>query len=51
MLATFLQEAVEETAEQMPEEKTLSFIELILDGGIAGTTVIAILFVLLVVAL
>ena len=39
MLATFLQEAVEETAEQMPEEKTLSFIELILDGGIAGTTV------------
>ncbi|WP_304157144.1 MotA/TolQ/ExbB proton channel family protein [Mesonia mobilis] len=51
MLATFLQEVVEETAEQMPEEKTLSFIELILDGGIAGTTVIAILFVLLVVAL
>ena len=51
MLATFLQQAAEETAEQMPEEKTLSFIELILDGGIAGTTVIAILFVLLVVAL
>ncbi|GGZ56956.1 MotA/TolQ/ExbB proton channel family protein [Mesonia mobilis] len=51
MLATFLQEAVEETAEQMPEEKTLSFIELILDGGIAGTVVIAILFVLLIVAL
>lgn len=51
MLATFLQEAVEETAEQMPEEKTLSFIELILDGGIAGTVVIAILFVLLMVAL
>lgn len=51
MLATFLQEAVEETAEQMPEEKTLSFIELILDGGIAGTVVIAILFVLLIMAL
>ncbi len=51
MLATFLQEAAEETAEQMPEEKTLSFIELILDGGIAGTVVIAILFILLVVAL
>jgi len=51
MLATFLQEVVEETAEQMPEEKTLSFIELILDGGIAGTVVIAILFVLLIVAL
>lgn len=51
MLATFLQEAAEETAEQLPEEKTLSFIELILDGGIAGTVVIAILFVLLVVAL
>ncbi|MAN28932.1 MULTISPECIES: MotA/TolQ/ExbB proton channel family protein [Mesonia] len=51
MLATFLQQAAEETAEQMPEEKTLSFIELILDGGIAGTVVIAILFILLVVAL
>ena len=51
MLATFLQEAAQETAEQLPEEKTLSFIELIFDGGMAGTIVIAILFVLLVVAL
>ncbi|MBW2962718.1 MotA/TolQ/ExbB proton channel family protein [Mesonia aestuariivivens] len=51
MLATFLQEVVEETAEQMPEEKTLSFIELILGGGVAGTLVIGILFILLVVAL
>lgn len=40
----------EQVAEQLQEEKTLSFLELILNGGIAGTIVIAILFVLLIVA-
>ncbi|MBB4119456.1 MAG: MotA/TolQ/ExbB proton channel family protein [Mesonia hippocampi] len=40
----------EQAAEQLQEEKTLSFLELILNGGIAGTIVIAILFVLLIVA-
>ncbi|MDR6301934.1 MotA/TolQ/ExbB proton channel family protein [Mesonia maritima] len=54
MLAIFMQEAAnqaQDAAEQVPEEKTLSFFELIFSGGIGGTIIIAILFVLLVVAM
>jgi len=51
MLATFLQEAAEQTAEQLPEEKTLSFIDLIISGGIGGAIIILILFILLIVAI
>jgi biopolymer transport protein ExbB len=50
MLATFLQEAAEQTAEQLPEEKTLSFLDLIINGGIGGAIIILILFILLIVA-
>ncbi|WP_121667679.1 MotA/TolQ/ExbB proton channel family protein [Mesonia aquimarina] len=54
MLTIFLQETANEmkdAAEQVPEEKTLSLFELITSGGVGGTIIIAILFVLLVVAM
>lgn len=52
MLSIFFQEGVElaEEMEEISEEKTLSFMELLFSGGIAGNTIIAILFVLLIVA-
>lgn len=53
MLALLLQQTAEaaEQTEPVAEEKTLSFMELIFSGGIAGTVIIMILFVLLVVAM
>ncbi|TDQ24112.1 MotA/TolQ/ExbB proton channel family protein [Tenacibaculum caenipelagi] len=41
----------QELVEEMPEEKTLSIYNLIMDGGVGGQVIIAILFVLLAVAL
>ena len=41
----------QELVEEMPEEKTLSIYKLIMDGGVGGQVIIAILFVLLAVAL
>ncbi len=40
-----------ETGEVIPEEKTLSVIDLIFDGGTASVVIIAVLFVMLFVAL
>lgn len=37
--------------EAVPEEKTLSFMELMFSGGLAGNTIIAILFILLILSL
>lgn len=42
---------VAETAEEIPQEKTLSIYKLIMDGGLGGQIIIALLFVLLAVAL
>ena len=50
MLST-LQETTEVLDEIIPEEKTLSIYQLIMDGGIGGQVIIAILVVLLAVAL
>lgn len=44
-------QAVQEVAETNPQEKTLSIIQLIKDGGLGGQIIIAILFVLLTAAL
>lgn len=49
MLALFLQEAAKE-AEPVVEEKTLSLMDLLFSGGIAGSIIIIILFVLLIIA-
>jgi biopolymer transport protein ExbB len=54
MLQALFLNSFQDTAEQLPEEsteKTLSIIELISSGGLAGQIIIAILFVLLVVAI
>ncbi len=54
MLNIFMQEAAEiaeDLEETVSEEKTLSFMELLFSGGIAGNTIIAILFVLLVIGI
>lgn len=53
MLNLIIQESAQiaEDIEQASEEKTLSFMELMFSGGIAGNTIIAILFVLLVIAI
>ncbi len=50
ILLSNIQEVVDATNEEESVEKTLSIIELISSGGTAGIVIIAILFVLLVVA-
>jgi biopolymer transport protein ExbB len=47
----FFQENIEILEENLSEEKTLSIYKLIMDGGLGGQIIIAILFVLLTVAL
>ncbi len=47
----FIQEVAEQVLEEASQEKTLSIIQLIKDGGLGGQIIIAILFVLLGVAL
>ncbi|WP_442267268.1 MotA/TolQ/ExbB proton channel family protein [Tenacibaculum sp. ZS6-P6] len=47
----FIQETAEQVLEEASQEKTLSIIQLIKDGGLGGQIIIAILFVLLGVAL
>src|SRR6056300_292335 len=47
----FFQENKELIEESLSEEKTLSIYRLIMDGGLGGQIIIAILFVLLAVAL
>ena len=51
MLLTMLQDSSEVLAETVSEEKTLSIYKLIMDGGLGGQIIIAILVVLLAVAL
>lgn len=53
MLNLNIQEAAEMAQDMEPvsEEKTLSYMELIFSGGMAGNTIIAILFILLVIAI
>lgn len=54
MSTLFLQEAVQDTTQQIPPEsveKTQSFISLIFSSGTAGNIIVAILFVLLVIAI
>ena len=53
MLSILLQDGTEEVVEGLePEvtEKTISIMELLMNGGVAGMVVIAVLFVLLFVA-
>lgn len=50
MLLTILQESKEILGEVVSEEKTLSIYKLIMDGGLGGQIIIAILLVLLAVA-
>ncbi|CAM1341372.1 MotA/TolQ/ExbB proton channel family protein [Tenacibaculum amylolyticum] len=47
----FIQEVAEEALNEASQEKTLSIIQLIKDGGLGGQLIIALLFVLLAVAL
>ncbi|WP_299626136.1 MotA/TolQ/ExbB proton channel family protein [uncultured Tenacibaculum sp.] len=47
----FIQEVAKEVVDESTQEKTLSIIQLIKDGGLGGQIIIAILFVLLGVAL
>ncbi|HLS30724.1 MAG TPA: MotA/TolQ/ExbB proton channel family protein [Flavobacteriaceae bacterium] len=53
MLNLNIQEAAEVAQDMEPvsEEKTLSYMELLFSGGIAGNTIIAILFILLIIAI
>jgi len=51
MLLTILQDVADPLTENVSEEKTLSIYNLIMDGGIGGQIIIAILIVLLAVAL
>ena len=51
MLLTILQDVTDPLTENVSEEKTLSIYNLIMDGGIGGQIIIAILIVLLAVAL
>ncbi len=54
MLTILLQDAAQQITEETDpatQEKTLSFMELIFSGGVAGTIIIVILFVLLIVAM
>ncbi|WMI70347.1 MotA/TolQ/ExbB proton channel family protein [Mangrovimonas sp. YM274] len=50
MLSFNLQEGAELLTEEQPVEKTLSIIELIGSGGLAGQVIIAVLFILLIMA-
>jgi biopolymer transport protein ExbB len=50
-MLSFFQENTDLSAEIMSEEKTLSIYKLIMDGGLEGKIIIAILFVLLTVGL
>ena len=50
-MALFFQENKEILTEALAEEKTLSIYKLIMDGGLGGQIIIALLFVLLAVAL
>ena len=52
MLSLFLQDGVQDAADLEPivEEKTLSVLELVMDGGLGGQIIIGILFILLFVA-
>jgi biopolymer transport protein ExbB len=51
MLLTMLQNSEDLLTESISEEKTLSIYKLIMDGGVGGQVIIAILIVLLAVAL
>lgn len=51
ILLTTFQEGAELVTDSESTEKTLSIIELIGSGGVAGQVIIAILFILLVVAI
>jgi biopolymer transport protein ExbB len=51
MLSTIIQDSKEVLEETVSEEKTLSIYKLIMDGGLGGQIIIAILVVLLAVAL
>ena len=55
MLTLFVQDSAQSldslTAEQEPVEKTLSIIDLLMSGGIAGQIIILVLFILLFVAI
>ncbi|SDY03202.1 outer membrane transport energization protein ExbB [Lutibacter oricola] len=51
MLLSMLQDSTEVLADAISEEKTLSIYKLIMDGGIGGQIIIALLVVLLTVAL
>ncbi|REE80042.1 biopolymer transport protein ExbB [Lutibacter oceani] len=51
MLLTMLQDSEELLNETVSEEKTLSIYKLIMDGGVGGQVIIAILIILLTVAL
>jgi biopolymer transport protein ExbB len=51
MLSTVLQDSIDSSTEIISEEKTLSIYNLIMDGGLGGQIIIAILMVLLAVAL
>lgn len=52
MLSLFLQDGAQDATDLEPvvEEKTLSVLELVMDGGLAGQIIIGILFILLFVA-
>jgi biopolymer transport protein ExbB len=50
-MSLFIQEAAAATEEPLVEEKTLSIINLINEGGLGGQIIIGVLFILLVVAL
>ena len=50
-MISFFQDNKELLAENISEEKTLSIYKLIMDGGLGGQIIIALLFVLLAVAL
>ena len=55
MLSLFVQQGAESldslTADEEPVEKTLSIIDLLMSGGIAGQIIILVLFILLFVAI
>ena len=52
MLSLFLQDGAQEATDLEPvvEEKTLSVLELVMNGGLAAQIIIGVLFILLFVA-
>ena len=50
-MTTSFQEIAVDSASSIPEEQTLSILSLILEGGIAGQIIIALLLALLTVSL